>query len=170
MGLLEAIFVKPHKTFLKTILKEHDLSYEDIKGLLKTIDEDLEILLPKMNQVNKMIKSNRTSNAKWCECRITLTHLIDCMVTVLPVIQAALNDAINESDWRTKKIKERATKLNQLRLNPSKIIDDMMRVIHSESDSSKIVILSEAAALFSSMLLICNQWLKTMIVAEFELS
>jgi hypothetical protein len=166
MQLLDAIFVRPRELFLKTILKEQDLSREDVKGFLKAINEDLEILLPHMNQVNKMIKSNRTSNAKWYECRVMLTHLIDCMVTVLPVIQAALNDAICDLDRIA--TSRKPAKLNQFKLDPPKIIRKMMRLMDntSQSKNAQIFILSDAAKLFSSMLLICNRWLKTMIAAE----
>ncbi len=177
MQLLKAIFIKPHGTFLKSILKDQDLSYADIEGFIKAINEDLQILLPQMTQVNRMIasnRSNRTSSTKWYECRITLTHLIDCMIQVLPVIQAALNDCINKAclDVDRKSVSRRTVKLNQFRLDPKKIIQKMEQLTDKTDDESKdtqLKILSEAANLFSSMILICNGWLKAMIAAELGL-
>jgi hypothetical protein len=174
MQLLEAIFIKPHGIFLKTILNDQDLTYEDVEGFLKMIDEDLKILLPQMTYVKKRIKrhKNRLTNAKWYECRITLTHLIDCMVQVLPVIQAALNDSIrgrifDNSD--SKSLRARPVELNPFTVDPKKIIRLMKGAIEKRVDKKKsqLDILSNAAELFSSMILICNRGLKTMITAEF---
>ena len=174
MQLLDAIFIKPHGIFLQTILKDQDLSYEDIEGFLKTINEDLRILLPQMTYVNKRIssrKSKRLWNSKWFECQVTLTHLIDCMIQVLPAIQAALNDCIHKESLDNadrRSVNARLAKLNQFKIDPKRIIQKMEQITDktAESKYTRLRILSDAAELFSSMLLICNSWLKTMIAAE----
>ena len=83
-----------------------------------------------------------------------------------------MNDAIHKESLVAadrKSVGRRPVKLSQFRLDPKKIIQKMEQLTDKTGDEnidSQLRILSEAAELFSSMILICNRWLEAMVTAE----